>query len=710
VALSVQAEQEEEFVANRLIRRLISNQMEKAALKPRVEEEDILTNSLQRELKMAVQEKTNLGNQVEAEQECIVNRFSRFYDYPSDRGRPTAYVPAKSGNLSSIASAFPHLHPPPPPLYTSTSDVLPNYSPSSTTSTHGFLFPQANKSLELFRGSPPPTYNSNSPTTDTVGVFGAGPLSEHTRSASTPQPNIAQRLRSTRRSRTVEETDLQAECVVNSMTSAMEDLSKTMRASEITQINKSLDIVGTIEKFVFDWSVRSHDDGYGGRLKLSERHIDTSSLMSTSPIPTTTSISTTSSMPTSTTTTTPMPTTTSSSAVATPMYSKLDDPFVVDNRMKTTDTFVDNRMKTTDTFVDNRMKTTDTFVDNRMKTTDTFVDNRMKTTDTFVDNRMKTTDSDASSTKSLTGAHNVTVLGMSDVDFSGRQDFSRGDRPDVSSLVGMSKTKTLSSNSRTVDSELMSIPPSPSLSSASQPLRTTLEGSESESVSTGMNTLGITQGNNVRRRSLPPVEEFRAFTSQRSPFRSASLPKDNGCLHENRSKSLLTFGSDGKSRSQLDDLMEHGTVTLDKALLSFLKQVKCSLQREKENLLLASSNDTSAPTTPKRWVPTPPLVTVIAQRNCVSECSSTLPSSVGMCLPVVGTPRTNSPSTMLRPLSPRDSLLTTCDYSNAGGVTTVESLRSVSREASGSSRREVLYSMREELDVFAEVSDEEIDC
>lgn len=72
------AEREEEFIANRLMKKLEKLQMEKESLVLQVEqEEELLTNTLQKKLNKLQREKIELQQQLEQEEEFIVNKLQK---------------------------------------------------------------------------------------------------------------------------------------------------------------------------------------------------------------------------------------------------------------------------------------------------------------------------------------------------------------------------------------------------------------------------------------------------------------------------------------------------------------------------------------------------------------------------------------------------------------------------------------------------------
>jgi len=76
--MQAKVEQEEEFISNKLLKRLEQLKREKQALANEVEqEEEFLTNTLQKRLEKLNKEKVDLENQLEAEQEYIVNKLQK---------------------------------------------------------------------------------------------------------------------------------------------------------------------------------------------------------------------------------------------------------------------------------------------------------------------------------------------------------------------------------------------------------------------------------------------------------------------------------------------------------------------------------------------------------------------------------------------------------------------------------------------------------
>ncbi|GJQ15395.1 hypothetical protein GpartN1_g7186.t1 [Galdieria partita] len=80
-SMQTHIEAEEEYIANKLIKRLTELKEEKERLAVQIEqEEEYLTNNLQQKLEQLRREKVNIENQLEQEQEFIVNRLQRQLD------------------------------------------------------------------------------------------------------------------------------------------------------------------------------------------------------------------------------------------------------------------------------------------------------------------------------------------------------------------------------------------------------------------------------------------------------------------------------------------------------------------------------------------------------------------------------------------------------------------------------------------------------
>ncbi|KAL1917363.1 uncharacterized protein VTP21DRAFT_5019 [Calcarisporiella thermophila] len=81
VDMHAHAEQEEEYICNRLLRRIAGLKREKSELLVQVErEEEYMTNMLQKKLYQLQKEKVDMENQLEQEQEYIVNRLQKQLD------------------------------------------------------------------------------------------------------------------------------------------------------------------------------------------------------------------------------------------------------------------------------------------------------------------------------------------------------------------------------------------------------------------------------------------------------------------------------------------------------------------------------------------------------------------------------------------------------------------------------------------------------
>ncbi|GBG29363.1 Coiled-coil domain-containing protein 6 [Hondaea fermentalgiana] len=75
---SVEAEAEEEFLINKLNKKLDQLVREKERLAQEVErEEELITNTLQKQLTQLRKDKIDLENKLEQEQECMVNKLQR---------------------------------------------------------------------------------------------------------------------------------------------------------------------------------------------------------------------------------------------------------------------------------------------------------------------------------------------------------------------------------------------------------------------------------------------------------------------------------------------------------------------------------------------------------------------------------------------------------------------------------------------------------
>ncbi|KAG2447788.1 hypothetical protein HYH02_007245 [Chlamydomonas schloesseri] len=78
IAVQKQIEQEEEYITNKLMKRLDQLKREKAVLASEVaQEEEFLANTLQKRLDKLAKEKVDLENRLEAEQEYVVNKLRK---------------------------------------------------------------------------------------------------------------------------------------------------------------------------------------------------------------------------------------------------------------------------------------------------------------------------------------------------------------------------------------------------------------------------------------------------------------------------------------------------------------------------------------------------------------------------------------------------------------------------------------------------------
>ncbi|KAI9469711.1 MAG: hypothetical protein EXX96DRAFT_587172 [Benjaminiella poitrasii] len=78
VEMNAMAEQEEEFISNRLLKRITGLKKEKSELLLQVEqEEEYMTNMLQKKLNQLQREKIDMENSLEQEQEYIVNKLQK---------------------------------------------------------------------------------------------------------------------------------------------------------------------------------------------------------------------------------------------------------------------------------------------------------------------------------------------------------------------------------------------------------------------------------------------------------------------------------------------------------------------------------------------------------------------------------------------------------------------------------------------------------
>ncbi|KAI9297950.1 hypothetical protein K502DRAFT_362847 [Neoconidiobolus thromboides FSU 785] len=142
VELHASAEQEEEFISNRLLKKISGLKKEKGDLLQLVEqEEEYLTNSLQKRIIQLQKEKVDLENALEQEQEFVVNKLQKQLDsfrlqYPSHTPSPTL-APSHREQLTNS-----------PPL-------LPTTMISSSPPTSGGWRPSHSPSASDYGGASP---------------------------------------------------------------------------------------------------------------------------------------------------------------------------------------------------------------------------------------------------------------------------------------------------------------------------------------------------------------------------------------------------------------------------------------------------------------------------------------------------------------------------------------------------------------------------
>ncbi|KAI8884700.1 hypothetical protein K501DRAFT_247427 [Backusella circina FSU 941] len=103
VDMNAMAEQEEEFISNRLLKRITGLKKEKGELLLQVEqEEEYMTNMLQKKLNQLQREKIDMENSLEQEQEFIVNKLQKQLDSlrMQQATSPTAIQDTMVGSLS----------------------------------------------------------------------------------------------------------------------------------------------------------------------------------------------------------------------------------------------------------------------------------------------------------------------------------------------------------------------------------------------------------------------------------------------------------------------------------------------------------------------------------------------------------------------------------------------------------------------------------
>ncbi|KAL1930255.1 hypothetical protein VTP01DRAFT_1409 [Rhizomucor pusillus] len=104
VDMTALAEQEEEYISNKLLKRISGLKKEKGELLVQVEqEEEYMTNMLQKKLNQLQKEKVDIENALEQEQEYIVNKLRKQLD--SLRAQQPGQSPSRS--VSDIAGSTP---------------------------------------------------------------------------------------------------------------------------------------------------------------------------------------------------------------------------------------------------------------------------------------------------------------------------------------------------------------------------------------------------------------------------------------------------------------------------------------------------------------------------------------------------------------------------------------------------------------------------
>ncbi|KAH8553268.1 hypothetical protein BGW37DRAFT_518233 [Umbelopsis sp. PMI_123] len=107
VDMTALAEQEEEYISNKLLKRISGLKKEKGELLIQVEqEEEYLTNTLQKKLSQLQKEKIDMENALEQEQEYIVNKLQKQLDTLKLHG-PGVRSPSLASDHSTDASGIP---------------------------------------------------------------------------------------------------------------------------------------------------------------------------------------------------------------------------------------------------------------------------------------------------------------------------------------------------------------------------------------------------------------------------------------------------------------------------------------------------------------------------------------------------------------------------------------------------------------------------
>ncbi|KAI9249035.1 hypothetical protein BY458DRAFT_563876 [Sporodiniella umbellata] len=125
VDMNAAAEQEEEFISNKLLKRISGLKKEKSELLLQVEqEEEYMTNMLQKKLNQLQREKIDMENSLEQEQEYIVNKLQKQLDSLRAQQASSPYEgPALSpGLISPVISKKPSKEA--NELHSSTADAL----------------------------------------------------------------------------------------------------------------------------------------------------------------------------------------------------------------------------------------------------------------------------------------------------------------------------------------------------------------------------------------------------------------------------------------------------------------------------------------------------------------------------------------------------------------------------------------------------------
>ncbi|GBB84687.1 hypothetical protein RclHR1_11270002 [Rhizophagus clarus] len=141
VDMHASAEQEEEYISNKLLKRISGLKKEKGELLLQVEqEEEYLTNTLQKKLNQLQKEKIDMENALEQEQEYIVNRLQKQLD--SLRQQQTYHPHHSRENSTSSTSNPGNITPLPPASPSSTHKKwITAHSSSPTSPDFGLASP-----------------------------------------------------------------------------------------------------------------------------------------------------------------------------------------------------------------------------------------------------------------------------------------------------------------------------------------------------------------------------------------------------------------------------------------------------------------------------------------------------------------------------------------------------------------------------------------